>query len=1043
MAFFQKFLLVLLVWVLTIPAGSNELLGASSNTKPKTTREVPVVETKIKQVPGVETKIKQVPGERAFTVPLWKVHWEKARQLVLQKKYSEAVPDFRQALALKPNLDEARLELAQVLVTLERWGEAIIELDAVVEHQPLNQKVQKDLADLLSQKKEYRRAIERYQWLLQREPDNIQVRLSLASNYYQINELEKALIEWRQVLIRDPQQVEARTHLAEVLGATRRLDESIILLEGLVKQFPKQSSLKKKLAQNLILAQKNKEALPYLQELNRQDPGDPEIQLWLAKVLSAGKQYDQSLTYLDAYLKKKPDQTSALLEKARALFFTGNHLQAMELYERIRKTEPKNIELQREIAEAYFSSGNNKEALAEYESLAKQFPDEYPLHEKIGELYFQNKKFSQAIAPFQKALSLEPENSVAQLNLARAFSFSPEKLKALPLYRSILSKRNDLKIQIEMADLLFDIQQFPETFSIFQQILKEQPELWEVRFKLATGLYRQEEFTPAAQQLEILVQMRPDHPGILILAGNNALEQGDYPQAQKAFQKVLTLGEDQANTLLRLGQISRFQGRPWKGLSYLDWALTVKPGDQEILIEKAKALTDGGGWSQARRILEPMIQDHPQSFKIQRAWAWFLAALDRRDECEAVWEKLENRFPQEQDLIFSDRADFYLRQKKPGLALTALKAAQIKNPKNLDFQRRIGRLLLQMERWQEAESFYRDLEHNKILLKEDYWAQALLLIRRGKKDLAREQLWKALLQAPDSVKARFWLWRVLNMGVGELKKIEEALWIFARSQEGGLLELAEGFQEIGDREKAYACYRELIEKGEEDDDVLWAVIRIPDSLPVGVKSAALQEMLEDMQKRFPRNQMLTRRLIDHYRREKEYGLAIKAIDGLLKVEDPLDPILTLYKARLLERWNKHWDSQSTYRKLLDPLMDSLFREKVNELFSKQDIAKEGFLKKITGTERTFFVNQFYEETKRKIEFLSLEPILKKKLESLLDDFKVRALIQKKVFLEKEEKDYLWRGLFFQARPLLEELKEIDSDNEEVPPDIDRAYRSQN
>ncbi len=94
-------------------------------------------------MPGVETKIKQVPGESTSSIPLWKIHWEKARQSVLLKKYPEAVLDFQKALALKPNLDEARLELAQVLVTLERWGEAVIELDAVAEHQPLNQKVQK------------------------------------------------------------------------------------------------------------------------------------------------------------------------------------------------------------------------------------------------------------------------------------------------------------------------------------------------------------------------------------------------------------------------------------------------------------------------------------------------------------------------------------------------------------------------------------------------------------------------------------------------------------------------------------------------------------------------------------------------------------------------------------------------------------------------------------------------------------------------------------------------------------------------------------
>ena len=77
-----------------------------------------------------------------------------------------------------------------------------------------------------------------------------------------------------------------------------------------------------------------------------------------------------------------------------------------------------------------------------------------------------------------------------------------------------------------------------------------------------------------------------------------------------------------------------------------------------------------------------------------------------------------------------------------------------------------------------------------------------------------------------------------------------------------------------------------------------------------------------------------------------------------------------------------------------------------------------------------------------MEFLPLETSLKNKLKTVIDDFKARALIQKKVFLEKEGKDHLWRGQFSQARPLLEELKDIDPDNEEVHQDLYRSYRNQ-
>jgi tetratricopeptide (TPR) repeat protein len=1030
--FLQKTSLAFLIWVLLPWPGPGDLPGAVTD------RKTP------KEVPGVETKIKQVPGEGAYTFPLWKVHWEKARQLVLLKKYSEAVQDFRQALALKPNLDEARQELSQVLITLERWGEAITELEILAEHQPMNQKVQKELADLLSQKKEYRRANERYQRLLQKDPDNLAIRLSLASNYYQINEWEKAMIEWRQVLIRDSQNVEARTHLAEVLGATKRLDESILILEGLVKQFPKQFGLKKRLAQALVSAQRNKEALPYLQELVRQDPADLEIQLSLAQVLSAVKHYNQSLSYLDTYLKKKPDHLSALLEKARALFNTGNYSEALEVYERLKKSEPDNLDLRREMAEAYLSSGKSHEALAEFQYLVKHFPGEYQLHEKIGELYFQNRKYSQAIPPFQMALTLEPENIAAQLNLARAYNFSGEKEKALPLYRAILLKRTDLNLQTELADILFETHQFSEAFKIYQQLLDKQPDLWEVRFKLATGLYRQKEFGLAAKQLDALVQIRPDNPGIWTLTGYNALEQGEYAQAQKAFQKVLTLGEDRSNILLKLGQVSRLRGRPWKGINYLDWALTMKPGDQEILVEKTMALTDGGGWSQGRKILESLGAEEAKGFKVQRAWFRLLAAQDRREESEAGWESLEKNFPLEQDLVFQDRAEFYERKKKPGWALTALKAAQIKNPKNLEIQRRIGRQLLQVGHFKEAESYYQNLEEGKILLDEAYLGQAMIFIRGEHYGQAKEKLWKALMKAPDSVRIRFWLWWLYNREkarVESSQKIEAALVEFSRGQEGGLLELGDCYREAGDWKKAYATYQELIEKGE-DDDVLQAITRVSGFLQDEGKAVELRGLLEDLQKRFPRNQKITRWLIENYSQEKEYALAVKAIDGLLKVEDPLDPVLIIKKARLLERWTKHSESQALYQKLLDPSVDFLFKEKSGEIFSTADKRADSPLNKTLRSGAAGVVNPFFEGVKEKIDFLPLTSQQQEKLKALIERFKAKALIQQKVYLEKEGKDRLWRSQFSQSRPFLEELKILDPDNEEVNQDLDRSYRDQ-
>ncbi len=121
-------------------------------------QEPPPQKTDLRGTPPIETKVRQVPGAGSLSVPLWKQHWELARKAVLEKEISRAIRAYRQALALKPNLDEARLELVRVLESGQRYEEAAAELEVFVEHQPHNLKVQQELGDLLALRKEYRRA---------------------------------------------------------------------------------------------------------------------------------------------------------------------------------------------------------------------------------------------------------------------------------------------------------------------------------------------------------------------------------------------------------------------------------------------------------------------------------------------------------------------------------------------------------------------------------------------------------------------------------------------------------------------------------------------------------------------------------------------------------------------------------------------------------------------------------------------------------------------------------------------------------------------
>ncbi|HSO72276.1 MAG TPA: hypothetical protein VLR91_06470, partial [Thermodesulfobacteriota bacterium] len=315
--------------------------------------------------------------------------------------------------------------------------------------------------------------------------------------------------------------------------------------------------------------------------------------------------------------------------------------------------------------------------------------------------------------------------------------------------------------------------------------------------------------------------------------------------------------------------------------------------------------------------------------------------------------------------------------------------------------------------------------------------------RQGKPDQAIEHLWKALAQDPDSVEARCWLWRLQGRkerGEG-VSRIEENLWKFARSRERGLLELAQQLAAEKQWEPALALLAESIETGEDDEVILAALITADYRLSREEYESA-QLLLDTLQKRFPRNQKITRKLIQAHGLNESFGEAIKMIDGLLKIEDPQDPVLNISKARLLERWNKHSASQRTYAFLLFPPVDQILREKIRREQWPEVLSGAESLKGLMEEPPSRTVYRFYEEWVKTLDTATLTPGLQAPIRDFVEDLRARALIQKKVFLEMVGKDQLHRGQYLSARSILETLKSIDPENEAVNGDLERSYRLQ-
>ncbi len=133
-----------------------------------------------------------------------------------------AARSFREALALQPDLFEAREELGLVLYMMGDLDGAVAELRALLRRSPEAVRARLTLATALMVKQDWAGARPEFEEVLRRQPDSVQALYGLAQVRYAWGDLNGAIAAYQQILSRVPDHPDARYNLALVLKLAHR-----------------------------------------------------------------------------------------------------------------------------------------------------------------------------------------------------------------------------------------------------------------------------------------------------------------------------------------------------------------------------------------------------------------------------------------------------------------------------------------------------------------------------------------------------------------------------------------------------------------------------------------------------------------------------------------------------------------------------------------------------------------------------------------------------------------------------------------------------
>jgi tetratricopeptide (TPR) repeat protein len=289
-----------------------------------------------------------------------------------QEHYKAAVPLYRKALEMGPDVPGLRLNLGLALFKSGELKEAIQEFAPLLKSQPGNQQLNTLTGMAHYGLAEYAEAVPFLKEAAAHDAQNLTLRLYLAQSCLWSKQSQCVLDVYREILALDSESAEADMLAGEALDEMKDNEGSTKMFRAAVKVNPK----------------------------------EPNAHFGLGYLLWTLKQYKEAASEFQAELGNDPDHIQAMLYLADSDIQMNRIEDARPLLEKVVKLNPALGLGHLDLGIVYTEAGRNEDAMRELTAAEKLMPDDVNVHWRLGRLYRVLGKKEEAKAEFDKASTL-------------------------------------------------------------------------------------------------------------------------------------------------------------------------------------------------------------------------------------------------------------------------------------------------------------------------------------------------------------------------------------------------------------------------------------------------------------------------------------------------------------------------------------------------------------------------------------------------------------------------------------------------------------
>jgi putative PEP-CTERM system TPR-repeat lipoprotein len=359
--------------------------------------------------------------------------------------------------------------------------------------------------------------------------------------------------------------------------------------------------------------------------------------LMVSTLLKSRRTKDAIEAMTPALKVAQQDDAQMFALAGEAYMQAGEYTKATEYFTKASTLAPKMAELRTALGLSKLALGENDRAVAEMEAatvldtkspkagvilvmthlrlkeydkaltaakkLEKEQPDNPLAHNLQGAAYMGKNDIVAARASFEKALSVQPANFAAVMNLVQLDLRDKKPDAAKKRLESVLEKdKKNVQIMTALADLALSQGQTKEATIWLESASKENPDVLQPAMLLATHYLRTGEKQKALTLAQKLQGTNSANPDVLNILGQAQFANGDKPAALETYTRLVAMKPDSAPAQLLLAAVYTAMQNQQAASEAIKKALSLQPDYLEAQLAMVSSEANKGNYEQALTI---------------------------------------------------------------------------------------------------------------------------------------------------------------------------------------------------------------------------------------------------------------------------------------------------------------------------------------------------------------------------------------------------------------------------------------------------------